>query len=337
VTAGSAAGGGAHSSDTSHEPAIHVQELTKRYGGRVVLDGVSMTVARGELVAILGPNGAGKTTTVEIVEGYRLADGGTVRVLGDDPAIGSRQLRARIGLMLQGGGFDPRAEPHETLVQYGRFHADPRDADEMLDLVGLRAVARTRYRRLSGGERQRLGLAVALVGRPDVLILDEPTAGMDPEARQATRSIIADARASGMAILLTSHDLGDVERLADRVVILADGRIVASGSPLELAARSQPQLRFTLDRPLGEQESGGLQLAISVATNAATVVPEATPGRYRIEGVVPDASLIARLAAWCAGAGFTIVELRVGGGSLEDAYFDLLEAAPGGPARSEVA
>ena len=136
--------------------AVVVRELTKRYGDRTVLDGVSLSVAPGEVVALLGPNGAGKTTTVEIIEGYRRPDGGTVRVLGKDPNQGGRALRARVGLMLQGGGVDPRAQPRETLLQYGRFHADARDADELLDLVGLRAVARTRYRRLSGGERQRL-------------------------------------------------------------------------------------------------------------------------------------------------------------------------------------
>ena len=141
-------------------------------------------------MALLGPNGAGKTTTVEIVEGYRAGDGGTVRVLGEDPAAGGPALRSRVGLMLQGGGFDPRTRPRETLVQYGRFHRDPRDPDELLDLVGLTAVAATPYKRLSGGEKQRMSLAVALVGRPEVAILDEPTAGMDPEARAVTRAIV---------------------------------------------------------------------------------------------------------------------------------------------------
>ena len=210
MTGGSAGGGGALDARRADHPAVIVEGLVKRYGDRTVLDGVTLAVAPGELVALLGPNGAGKTTTVEIIEGYRRADTGVVRVLGQEPASGSRQLRARVGVMLQGGGIDPRAQPRETLVQYGRFHADPRDADELLELVGLRAAARTRYRRLSGGERQRLGLALALVGRPEVLILDEPTAGMDPEARATTRGIVADVRAAGVAILLTSHDLGDV-------------------------------------------------------------------------------------------------------------------------------
>jgi len=246
---------------TPDDPMVVVDGLVKRYGERTVLDGVSLTVRGRELVALLGPNGAGKTTTVEIVEGYRHGDGGQVRVLGTDPASGGATLKARVGLMLQGGGIDPRAQPLETLRQYGRFHADPRDADELIDLVGLRAVAHTRYRRLSGGERQRLGLALALVGRPEVLILDEPTAGMDPEARAATRAIVAGLRDAGAAILLTSHDLTDVERLADRIFVLDGGRIVASGTPAGLMAGAVPRLRFRLDRALGTTELASLTAA----------------------------------------------------------------------------
>jgi ABC-2 type transport system ATP-binding protein len=211
------------------EAAIEVAGLVKGYGGRSVVDGVDLTVAPGEIVALLGPNGAGKTTTIEIIEGYRSPDAGSVRVLGADPARGDRDHRARVGIMLQDGGFDMRTRPAETIRQFARFHADPRDPEELLDLVGLRAVAATPYRRLSGGERQRLSLAVALVGRPEVLLLDEPTAGMDPEARAITRELVESLRAEGIAILLTSHDLVDVERIADRIAVLVDGRIVADG------------------------------------------------------------------------------------------------------------
>jgi ABC-2 type transport system ATP-binding protein len=324
VTAGSAAGGGAEASQN----AIVVDGLTKRYGDRTVLDGVSLTVVRGELVALLGPNGAGKTTTVEIVEGYRRADGGAVRVLGVDPALGGAALRARVGLMLQGGGIDPRAQPRETLVQYGRFHADARDPDELLDLVGLRGVARTRYRRLSGGERQRFGLALALVGRPEVLVLDEPTAGMDPEGRAVTRAIVADLRASGVAILLTSHDLGDVERMADRVCLLREGRLVAAGTPAELAAGVRPRLRFRLDRALADAQLEELGRRLSVVRAGAQVVAEADPGRFRVEGAAPDAALIAAVAEWCAGNGRLIVDLRAIGATLEEAYLELVGGAP---------
>ena len=275
---------------TLGDPAVVVDGLVKRYGPRTVLDGVSLTVAAGELVALLGPNGAGKTTTVEIVEGYRQADGGTARVLGLDPVAGGRALRARVGLMLQGGGIDPRAQPRETLRQYGRFHAEPRDADELLGLVGLSGVARTRYRRLSGGERQRLGLALALVGRPEVVILDEPTAGMDPEARATTRAIVADLRTEGAAILMTSHDLTDVERLADRIYVLADGRIVASGTPAELRAGVTARLRFRLDRTLGTDEVADLERALAGVRPGTTVQPDGDGGRYRLEGGAPDAA-----------------------------------------------
>ncbi|MBI3748787.1 MAG: ABC transporter ATP-binding protein [Chloroflexi bacterium] len=304
-------------------PAVAIDGLVKRYGDRTVLVGVSLSIAAGELVALLGPNGAGKTTTVEIVEGYRRADGGRVRVLGQDPTTGGRALRARVGLMLQGGGIDPRAQPRETLVQYGRFHADPRDADELLDLVGLRAVARTRYRRLSGGERQRLGLALALVGRPEVVILDEPTAGMDPEGRAATRAIVARLRDSGVAILLTSHDLTDVERMADRVCILDRGRIVAAGTPGELAAGATPRLRFRLEAALEPAERAALAATLAGARPGAVVEAEPDAGFYRIEGVAPDPALVAAVAALCATGNHLLRELRTTGGTLEDAYLEL--------------
>jgi ABC-2 type transport system ATP-binding protein len=309
------------------EPAVVVDGLVKRYAGRAVVDGVSMTVAPGELVAILGPNGAGKTTTVEIIEGYRSRDGGRVAVLGADPARGGPALRARVGLMLQGGGIDPRARPRETLRQYARFHAEARDPDELLALMGLEAVADTRYRRLSGGERQRLGFALALVGRPEVVILDEPTAGMDPEARARVRAVVAGLRDEGLAILLTSHDLTDVERLADRIVVLDHGRVVGSGTPAELSAGAASRLRIRLDRPLTDDELAGLGRAISAKRSAAVVVPDGDGARYRVDDVAPDAALVAAAADWCATAGRLILELRTGGGSLEDVYLGLVRVS----------
>jgi ABC-2 type transport system ATP-binding protein len=306
---------------TTAVPAIAVEGLVKRYGSRAVVDGVSLDVHPGELVALLGPNGAGKTTTVEIIEGYRTADAGSVRVLGVDPGTGGRALRSRVGLMLQAGGFDMRTRPLETIRQYARFHAEPRDPDELLDRVGLRTVARTPYRRLSGGERQRLGLAVALVGRPEVLILDEPTAGMDPEARASVRALIGELRADGLAILLTSHDLVDVERLADRIVILVDGRVAASGTPAGLASGLRPRLRFRLDRPL---DSAGLA---DVSRAAAAPVQELEPGRYELAEVIPTPAVVAAIAVACAAQDRLIVESRTVGGSLEDAYLELVGAA----------
>lgn len=305
-------------------PAIVVDRVSKRYATRTVVDAVSLTIAHGELVAILGPNGAGKTTTVEMIEGYRRPDAGAIRVLGSDPAAGGADHRARVGLMLQDGGIDPRATPREALAQYGAFHADPRRPDELLELVGLEGVAGTRYRRLSGGERQRIGLALALVGRPEVLILDEPTAGMDPEGRAATRAIIAEQRAAGVAILLTSHELGDVERLADRVLILRNGRVLADAAPAEITTITRPNVRFTLDRPLDRDQVKDLARRIAHDRPGASLVTDADGRRHAIEGVAPDARLVAVLADWCASANLMVIELRTTGATLEEAYLALV-------------
>jgi ABC-2 type transport system ATP-binding protein len=304
-------------------PAISIDRLTKRYGGRTVVDGVTLEVAPGEVVALLGPNGAGKTTTVEIVEGYRTSDGGSVNVLGSDPARAGRAERARVGLMLQSGGIDLRARPAETLRQYAAFHADPLDPDRLLDELGLRTVASTPYRRLSGGERQRLGFALALVGRPEVLILDEPTAGMDPEARAIIRDRIGTERGAGTAILLTSHELSDVERVADRIAILIDGRVLAAGTAAELAAGLRPRLRFRLDAPLDDVSLAALGAALRTAVRATDGL-----GRYEVDGAEPSPRLVAALATWCEGAGRLIVESRTVGGSLEDAYLELTSQIP---------
>jgi len=200
-------------------PAIAVEGLVKRYGARTVVEGVSFEVAAGELVALLGPNGAGKTTTVETVEGYRRPDGGRVRVLGEDPAGGGPALRARVGLMLQDGGFDPRSRPREAVGDFARYHADHRDPDELLEIVGLQAVAATPYRGLSGGERQRLSLAVALVGRPEVLLLDEPTAGLDARRRHGLADLIL-ARTATAPVVIASQDRRWLESLgAERVEV----------------------------------------------------------------------------------------------------------------------
>ena len=313
MTAGAGAGGAG-----AGGAAIQVSGLVKRYGTRTILDGVDLAVRPGEVVALLGPNGAGKTTMVEIIEGYRTGDAGTVRVLGMDPVRGGRTLRARVGLMLQDGGFDIRARPLETIRQYAAFHADPQDPDAMLGLVGLRSVAQTPYRRLSGGERQRLALAVALVGRPEVAVLDEPTAGMDPEARAATRDVVHDLRGAGVAILLTSHDLTDVERLADRVAVLARGRIVGTGTVAEVVGGMRARLRVRLDRPLTGLERAALAAAVDAE------VLELEPGRYEVAAGAPTPQLVAAVTAWCASADRLVLESRSVGGSLEEAYLDLV-------------
>ncbi len=307
------------------EPAIAVDGLTKRYGDRIALDGVSIEVRAGEIVALLGPNGAGKTTTAEVIEGYRRGDAGSVRVLGSDPWRAERSHRARVGLMLQDGGIDLRARPAETLRQYAAFHADPLDPATLVADLGLGPVASTPYRRLSGGERQRLGFALALVGRPDVLVLDEPTAGLDPEARLLVRARIEAERERGVAILLTTHELADAERLADRIVILAAGRIVASGTVVELAAGTTNRLRFTLDRPLDPSQIAGLSAALGAAVRRVDA-----SGRYDVADVAPSPALVAALAAWCADAGRLITEWRAGSGTLEELYLDLVAGPDAG-------
>ena len=303
--------------------AVDVEHLGKRYGERIALDDVSLHVEAGELVGLLGPNGAGKTTTVEIVEGYRRADGGSVRVLGEDPARGRRTLHARVGLMLQDGGIDLRARPQETIEQYARFHADPRDPSELLDLLGLRSVAATSFRRLSGGERQRLAFALALVGRPEVLVLDEPTAGMDPEARAVVREVIAEQRAAGVAILLTSHDLSDVERLADRIVILVGGRVAAAGTPATLAAGLRPRMRIRLDRAL--DADGVARLAAAVG---ASIRPASDESWLEVADREPSPELVAAIAEACRAVDRLIVESRTTGGSLEESYFEIVGREP---------
>lgn len=305
--------------------SLVLDAVVKRYGSRAVLNGLSLRVRPGELVALLGPNGAGKTTAVEMLEGYRTPDAGTAQVLGHDPARGGPALKARVGVMLQEGGLDPRSTPRDVLRLYAALHVQPKSADALLDLVGLRAVSRTRVRRLSGGQRQRLALAVALVGDPEVLILDEPTAGMDPEGRRTTRGLIAGLRAEGRAILMTTHDLGDVERLADRVVILDGGRIVAEGTPADVATGAAPRLRMRLARGITDSELGAFGLALSGQFPGATPVPE--PGEaasaIRIDGVPPDPMLVAAVATWCAESSLQILELRAATATLEERYLAL--------------
>jgi ABC-2 type transport system ATP-binding protein len=254
-----------------------------------------------------------------------------VRVLGDDPAVPSRDHRARVGLMLQGGGgIDPRMTAAEVIRLHGRFHARPRDAAELAKAVGLSgAAARTRYRRLSGGERQRVGLALALVGRPDVAILDEPTAGMDVEARASTRELLASLRDDGVAMLLTSHDLADVERLADRIAIIDRGRLVAEGSPDALTAAASPTLRFRLASPLsaGDLTALGDRLSPAGAAERVVVAEDGGLGRYRAVGLEPTPAVVAQLTAWFDAKRVLVLELRTGGGSLEERYLELIGAA----------
>jgi ABC-2 type transport system ATP-binding protein len=307
------------------EGAIAVRGLVKRYAGRDVVAGLSFEVRRGEIFGLLGPNGAGKTTTVEVIEGYRQADAGEVRVLGLDPARDTAGLRARLGLMLQAGGVYPQATPAEILRLFAGFYASPHDPDELLDLVGLRDVAGTRFRVLSGGQKQRMGLALALVGRPELVVLDEPTAGMDPAAKVATRRLIGELRAAGVTVLLTTHDLADVERLADRVAFIDAGRLVALASPAQLTAAAAPRFRFRLEAPLADAGRRALGERLSDGAPGTELVDEGA-GRYRLDGLSPAPGLVTRLATWCESRQLLIVEVTTGGGTLEERYLELLGA-----------
>jgi ABC-2 type transport system ATP-binding protein len=301
--------------------AIDCCDLVVRYGTTTAVDGLSLQAERGQVLALLGPNGAGKTSTVETLEGYRHQTSGSVRVLGLDPRPEHRALVARMGVMLQRGGVNPVMGARRALALFARYYPSPADPEALLDLVGLGAVAATPWRRLSGGEQQRLSLALALVGRPEVVFLDEPTAGVDPEGRLTIRQVIADLKASGVCIVLTTHELAEAERLADEVVIVAAGRAVARGTVAELAATgSAPAIRF--GAPAGVDT---VSLAAAVGATPGDLIEE-RPGHYALAGGA-SAGRVAALAAWLDERNLPLADLRTGGGSLEDAYLEALKAS----------
>ncbi|HEY2242460.1 MAG TPA: ABC transporter ATP-binding protein [Streptosporangiaceae bacterium] len=300
----------------STAPAVEIASLVKQYRHARAVDGLTLTAARGQVTSILGPNGAGKTTTIEICEGYRAADSGRVRVLGLDPDRDSRALRPRVGVMLQSGGVPPAIPAGEYLRLLARFHAHSLDPAGLLDRVGLAEAARTQYKRLSGGQQQRLALAAAVIGRPELVFLDEPTAGMDPQARHATWDLIAELRGSGVSVILTTHFMDEAERLSDQVAIIDHGRLVAGGTPAELCGGAG-QLRFRADSGL---DTDGLVAALPDGTAAK----ESPAGHYVIEvpdGVTPQ--LLASVTAWCAEHGVLPTSLRIESRTLEDVFLEL--------------
>ena len=219
------------------DAAISIRGLGKRYGEFVAVDGLDLDIRRGEIFALLGPNGAGKTTTVEICEGYRTRDAGQVRVLGEDPAHGARRWKAQLGIVLQSGAGDSQLTCREMLQAQASYYPAPRDPDEVLELVGLAAKARSRAKSLSGGQRRRLDVALGIIGGPTLLFLDEPTTGFDPEARRQFWSLIRSLRELGTTMLLTTHYLDEAEALADRVGVIARGRLVEVAVPSSLGGR----------------------------------------------------------------------------------------------------
>jgi ABC-2 type transport system ATP-binding protein len=314
--------------------AVEVIDLVVRYGDVEAVRGLSMEALAGEVTAVLGPNGAGKTTTIETLEGYRSPTAGRVRVLGRDPIADRAAVLPRIGVMLQAGGVYPTMGPEEALRLFAAYYDKPLDPDALLARVGLEGVAGTPWRRLSGGEQQRLSLALALVGRPSVAFLDEPTAGVDPGGRLVIREVIRDLRQRGVAVVLTTHELEEASRLADRVVIVDRGLVVAAGTPAELmASGGGSDIRF--GAPAGI-DTGGL------ASRLAAPVAEVDLGEYRVDAAsTPDR--IATLTAWLAEHDLPLADLRAGRQTLEDVFMRLtgtstaeLERAPsvGGGARS---
>lgn len=289
--------------------AVEVEHLTVRHGDLVAVDAISFTAEAGQVTTVLGPNGAGKTSTIEVCEGYRRATAGSVRVLGLDPATHQRQLSSRMGVMLQEGGVYPGSAVLETVRHYAALYGNGADAAALVESVGLTNRSKTTWRRLSGGEKQRLSLALALAAKPDVAFLDEPTSGVDINGRDAIRGIIRDLAANGCAVVLATHELDEAERLADRMVIIDRGSLVADGTLAELR-KGHDEIRFRSDP--------GLDLR---ALAAATGIVAAEVGRdeYVIDAP-PQPRLMAQLGDWLAEAGHPLHDLRAGGQRLEDVF-----------------
>jgi ABC-2 type transport system ATP-binding protein len=291
------------------QPSVRVEGLVKRYGVRDALAGISFDVQQGEVVALLGPNGAGKTTTVEILEGYRPRDGGRAEVLGLDPGRGGRELRERIGIVLQGTGTHPHLSALEAVTLFAGYYRRPRDPAELISLVGLDDAAHQRVRTLSGGQRRRLDLALALAGSPELLFLDEPTTGFDPEARRGAWDAIRRLADGGTTVLLTTHYLDEAATLADRVIVLRGGRIVAEGAPGSLGTVAAVELRFRLPDGVSPPDLPGLSLTVTA------------------EGIVgtsdaPTEALHA-LTGWALEQRVELEGLEVRRPSLEDVYLEL--------------
>jgi ABC-2 type transport system ATP-binding protein len=295
-------------------PTVEVRGLVVRYGDLTAVGGLSFAAEAGEVVALLGPNGAGKTTTVETLEGYRRPTGGAVRVLGLDPQRDRPALTPRIGVMLQSGGVYPGIRAAEALRLFAAYHDRPADPDALLRRVGLADRAKATWRQLSGGEQQRLSLALALVGRPEVAFLDEPTAGVDVAGRQLIHQVVRDLRDEGVCVLLTTHQLDEAERLADRVLIVDRGRLVAEGTPAELMASGGGEEILFAAPP-------GIDTA-ALAAHLGAPVEEASPGEYVVRAAASP-STIALLTGWLAEHDLPLGDLRAGRQRLEDVFLRL--------------
>ena len=306
--------------------AIEVRDLRRSYGEVEAVRGVSFEVARGEVFCLLGPNGAGKTTTVEILEGYRERSGGEVSVLGFDPAHGERGMRERVGIVLQQCGIQRDLSVAELLEMYGRYHLRPRPIDEVLELVELGAKRDERVQELSGGQRRRLDLALALIGDPELIFLDEPTTGFDPAAQHAAWSAIRSLRALGKTMFLTTHFMDEAQQLADRVAIMRDGEIIALGSPDELGGRdARPaEIRFALPRGLTLEDLPLMPYERCLVDGERALIVTAEP-------VVA----LQLLTGWAIDHELALGHLSVSQPTLEDIYLELTGSVQDNPSRQE--
>jgi ABC-2 type transport system ATP-binding protein len=298
------------------EPAILVRGLRCRYGSNEAVKGIDLEIATGEIFALLGPNGAGKTTTIEILEGFRGRTGGRALVLGVDPAEGGSKWRARIGVVLQQSRPEPELSVRECVALYAGYYEQSRDIDETITLVGLGELAGRRCELLSGGQQRRLDVALALIGDPELVFLDEPTTGFDPAARRAAWELVADLRALGKTIVLTTHYMEEAERLADRIAVLSDGEIVATGTPQTLGARElmDAQISFTLPDGLGFEELPASLEALAPGSDRLV----------RVRAADPVSSLFV-LSRWAVEHDQQLPDLEVRRPSLEDVYLQLTD------------
>jgi ABC-2 type transport system ATP-binding protein len=302
------------------EPVISVEGLRKSYDGFEAVRGIDLQVDAGEIFAFLGPNGAGKTTTVEILEGYRQRTGGDVRVLGVDPQTADRQWKNRVGFVLQESRLVPELTPREAIEQYAGYYKHPREVDDTVNLVGLGEKADVRTSKLSGGQQRRLDVALALIGDPELLFLDEPTTGFDPSARRQAWGVIGGLRDLGKTVFLTTHYLEEAQALADRVAIISTGRIVATGSPDELTGDGRDRTEISFRLPAGVQAP---DLPFAVRTSARI---DAGAVSLTAEDPVP---LLRELTNWAGERGVGLPGLTVGAPTLEDVYLELTEHADG--------
>ncbi len=299
--------------------AVEIRGLTMRYGDKVAVDDLALSVERCRITAVLGPNGAGKTTTLETCEGYRKPQSGTVRVLGLDPVRDRGELLPRIGVMLQGGGAWSGVRALEMLDHIASLHAHPLDTAMLAERLGLGECGRTPYRRLSGGQQQRLGLAMAVVGRPELAFVDEPTAGMDPAARRTTWALLEELRDDGVTVVLTTHYLEEAERLADRVHIIDHGRLIASGSPLELTrGGKQATIRLVVTEPFPPAAPESLRTSLGPDTEVTAVDAYS----LLISGPA-DSATLAIVSRWCEQEGVLPESLNLGQRNLEDVFLEL--------------